>query len=357
MEDTHSRVMDYLGTAHDNWQQFMNQVNTNTGDYYRDLWAGNAKKNRALFQKCGWACEEMQDAHEGKTAVLLGASPAIQNQVETLKWLQHDPDFVFIGISSGLEFLINNGIKPRYMLVADADPAMERFWANIDMEATKDITLISNLCTHPGLLAKWQGPIKFLAIYSSEKKVNRLISKKYRPINNTGTWFPAISSQYNTAAAFSFLVLRTPILIFVGSELSFADKEVTYYAGRKDIKDTWARKPHLNIYGKVAYTNYMLMSLKIGLEDFLGKMSGVGWFFNCTEAGIFGMSIEWERNHGSPNLPWIHQLKLKSGIAQARSIMETGQPLYMGQPESRIFVPQDIKTIQQFGGIYNERLQ
>jgi hypothetical protein len=242
------------------------------------------------------------------------------------------------------------------MLVADADPAMERFWANIDMEATKDITLISNLCTRPKLLEKWQGPIKFLAIYSSEKRVNRLISKRYRPINNTGTWFPAISSQYNTATAFSFLVLRTPILIFVGNELSFADQEVTYYADQDDLKDAWARKPHLNIFGKTAYTNYMLMSLKIGLEDFLGKMSGAGWFFNCTEAGIFGVSVEWERKHGSPSLPWIHQLRLKSGIAQARSIMETGKPVYISAPESSIFVPKDIETVQKFGGKNHVRL-
>ncbi len=65
----------------------------------------------------------------------------------------------------------------------------------------------------------------------------------------------------------------------------------------------------------------MLMSLKLGLEDFLGKLSGKGWFLNCTEAGIFGVTKK-------GNIPWIHQLTLTNGIAQARSIMETGQPLY-----------------------------
>jgi len=352
MEHIQTRLTDYLGTACEDWSEFMDFVNQNTGKHYVKLWLANAKANRKMFKECGWACEEMQEAHDGKTAVLLGASPAIKNQVETLKWLQHDPDFVFVGISSGLEFLIKSGIKPQYMFVADADPAMERFWANIDMETTKDITLISNLCTHPKLLEQWQGPIKFLAIYSAEKSVNRFIEKRYRPLNNTGTWFPALSSQYNTAAAFAFLVLRTRILIFVGNELGFVDKEVPYYADREDHKDKFIRKPHLNIYGTVAYTNYGLMSLKLALEDFLAKMSGEGWFFNCTEAGIFGISIEWDRKHGSPNLPWIHQLKLKSGIAQARSIMQTGQPIYLSRPKSRIFVPKDINTIRTFGGVY-----
>jgi len=49
-------------------------------------------------------------------------------------------------------------------------------------------------------------------------------------------------------------------------------------------------------------------------------------------------------------LPWIHQLTLKNGIAQARSIMEKGKPIYLGQPESRIYVPRDINAIQKFGG-------
>jgi len=350
MDDAQIRAIDYLGTARKDWSTFMNQMSSNTGHFYLDFWIDNAKKNKKLFERCGWACEELQDAHEGKTAVLLGASPAIRKQVETLKWLQHDPDFIFFGISSGLSFLVKNGIWPKYMIIADADPAVKRFWDGIDMEKTKDITLISSLCVHPDLLKMWRGPIKFLAIYTSEKKVNRVIEKKYRPINSMGSWFYAISSQYNTAAAFAFLVLRTPILIFVGNELGFADKEITYYADRTDVKDNWIRKPHIDIYGNVAYSNQMLMSLKLGLEDFLGKMSGAGWFFNCTEAGIFGVSIEFMRKNGTANLPWIHQLTLKNGIAQARSIMGKGKPIYLGQPESRIYVPRDINAIQKFGG-------
>lgn len=339
MDDTGTKLTDYLGTANKDWMKFMDYVNRNTGDRYVKLWLANAKENKKLFQGCGWACGELQDACKGKTAILLGASPAIRDQVEILKNMQYDPDFVFIGISSGLEFLIKNGIKPRFMFVADADPAMVRFWANIDMEATKDITLISNLCTTPRLLEQWQGPIRFVAIYSAEKPVNRFITKKYRPLNSTGTWFPGLSSQYNTAAAFAFLVLRTSILIFVGLELGFVDQEVTYYADREDYKDKWIRKPHLNIYGDIAYTNYSLIALKLSLEDYLAKMSGEGWFFNCTEAGIFGISVDWERKHGTANLPWIYQLTLKNGIAQARSIMRTGQPFLIGASGSKMVMP------------------
>ena len=52
---------------------------------------------------------------------------------------------------------------------------------------------------------------------------------------------------------------------------------------------------------------------------------GAGWFINCTEAGIFGMSKKVPYPH---QLPWIQQLTLENGIAQARQIMRTGQPFY-----------------------------
>jgi hypothetical protein len=65
----------------------------------------------------------------------------------------------------------------------------------------------------------------------------------------------------------------------------------------------------------------MLFSLKIALEDYLGKLPG--WYLNCTEAGIFGISARYG------NTPWIFQMTLKNGIAQARNIMRTGQPMYI----------------------------
>lgn len=340
MTDIHDRLIDYIGT-NDKWRKFVHQVSENTGTVYQSLWIENAKINKELVQKCGWACEDLQEAHQGKTAVMLGASPAIKKQVETLKWLQDDPDFVFIGISSGLEFLLANGIRPKYLMVADADPAMERFWKKANMEKTKDITLIASVCTHPGLLEKWQGPIKFIAVFTTIKKLDRKIQKWFRPVNgpSTNRFFFALSSQYNLGTALAYLVMGTRTVIFVGNEMGFADKECTYYPDREDIKDGWQRKPHIDIYGNVAYSNMMLMSLKLALEDFLAKLSGEGWFFNCTEAGIFGVSMDWHRNHGTANLPWIQQFPLKMGIAQARHIMRTGEPFYMSKPESVVLAP------------------
>ncbi len=315
---------DYLGQNED-WSEFNKTVSDNTGNRYKEMWLQNLKGNKERVKKQGWAAPYLQDIHEGKTAIILGASPAIKKQVSILQSLQDDPEFVLIGITSGLKWLLDNDIKPKYCMIADADPAMVRFWEDLDMSKTKDILLISNVLTSPEMLDKWQGDIKFLAIYTAIKEMDRKFEKWYRPVNGCGVLFAGLCSQYNEGVAFARLVMGCKILIFVGNELSFpsndAEKAPYYVDGKKDVKDSWLRKPHPDIYGNVAYTNYMFMSLKLSLEDFLGKISGDGWYFNATEAGIFGVSNRFG------NLPWIVQMKLPMAIMQARSIMRTGNPI------------------------------
>ena len=307
------------------WSEFISSISQNTGTIYHEQWIENARANTERVKKYGWAAEALQEAHKGKTAICLGASPAITKQIDRLRELQNEPDFVFIGISSGLKYLFENGIKPKYAMICDADPKVSRFWDGMDMAQTKDITLIANVCVHPSLLDMWQGDMKFLAVWTTIEDLDKELQKHYAPLNGCGAFFPALCSQYNTGVAFAYLILECPIVIFVGNELSFETQKTSYYIDREDIKDSWVRKPHINIFGDTVYTNYMFMSLKFALEDFLGKLPG--WFFNATEAGIFGVSVRYG------NLAWIHQLKLAMAITQARAIMRTGNPLTIAKKE------------------------
>lgn len=316
---------DYIGQNKD-WLDFNQLVSDNTGEHYRELWLKNLKDNKELVKKHGWAAEKLQDAHIGKTAVMLGASPAIRKQVEYLKQLQYDSDFVFVGITSGLKWLLENDIKPKYCMIADADPKLLRFWEGMDMGKTKGITLIANVLTAPEMLDAWQGDITFLAIYTTIEEMDRKYKKWYAPVNGCGELFAALCSQYNVGAAFAHLVMGCKTLIFVGNELSFPSDDVKtdryYVDGREDLKDGWLRKPHPDIYGNTAYSTYMFMALKISLEDFLGRISGAGTFINATEAGIFGVTARYG------NLPWIQQMRLPTAVAQARHIMQYGKPIY-----------------------------
>lgn len=321
------QTIDYIGGNKD-WLKFSDQVSQNTGTVYSKMWLDNGKANKELVLKSGWA-SEFQGLHEGKATVMIGASPALKNQVGRIRELQNDPDFVLIGLTCNLKYLLENGIKPHYCMIADADPKMVRFWETLDMSLTRDVTLIASVCTHPSMLEMWQGPIKFLAVYTSIYKLDKKLRKWYRPINGIGEFFPAISSQYNTGTAFAYQILQTKVIIFVGNELGFSTPDVPYYVDREDVKDKWKRTAYRNIYGDMYYTNFMLFSLKLTLEDYLGKISGDGWFLNATEDGIFGV-VSAKNDDGTRewfHLPWIKQLRLEMAISQAKHILKEGRPI------------------------------
>ena len=326
---------DYLKQNKD-FSDFLDDVSKNTGERSHDMWVQNMRENREVFRKSdGWATSNLQDVEKGKTAIIMGASPAIKKQVDQLKEIQSDENFVLCGVSSNLDFLLKNDIYPKYCMIVDADKSTGEDWKDIDMSKTKDITLITNTFTYPPNLKKWQGRVLFLACSTANKVIKRKQNKWYGHINGLGVEFPALMCQFNIITIFSFLCLGCHVILFVGNELSFQDEKAQYYVDRPDPRDEDKRWPHGDMYGDLVYTTSGLLALKLSLEYFLGKIAGAGWFINCSEAGIFGITKRFPGNR----VPWIHQMTLKAGILQASSIMETGEPLYLENENSMLWVP------------------
>ena len=308
------------------FKKFLEQVSDNTGKRNLEKWIENLRCNRTLFRKTGWATDKLQGIGRGKSAIIIGASPALMKQVPTLRDLQDDKDFLLCGLSSNLEYLLNNGIKPDYTIVVDADKSTGDDWDSIDMGKTKGITLIANTFAYSPMLEKWKGQLYFLSLDSARKSMRRKQNKWYGPANGFGEGFPSLMAQFNIMAAFAFLVFECKTILFVGHELSFADEKSKYYVDREDLRDEEPRFPHGDIYGNKVHTTTGLLAVKYSLEGYLEALSGAGWFFNCTEAGIFGITKKYPGLH----VPWIQQLTLKNGISQARQIMRTGEPFYSG---------------------------
>jgi len=325
------------------FEKFVNAVSDKTGEKNLDVWPKNIKENLPLFRKTGWACPKLQDKEIGKTAVIMGASPAIRKQTATLWELQKDKDFVLCGLSSNLEWLLNSEIYPKYCITIDADVSQGEYWENIDMDKTKDITLIASTLAYPPMLKRWKGPLYFIGLSTNRKDILKIHEKKYKNLNGNGQEYMSTMGQFNIMTTFSFMVLGCPIIIFVGNELSYATKESTYYVDRPDYRDTTRQGVHGDIYGNIVDTNFSLLALKYSLERFLQLISGAGWFFNCTEAGIFGVTKRYKGNR----IPWVHQLYLKAGINQAKRIMKGDRPSLYTSAGNEI-------TIPNLGGNNNE---
>ena len=311
--------------GNEDFKNFLDKVSDITGDKFKQMWRDNLRTNYELFKTGGWATEKLQEAEKGKTAILMGASPALSKQLDTLREIQHDPDFILCGLSCNLEFLLNNGVRPKYVITVDADPTQGDFFNNIDMGQTESMTLIAATTAYPPMLKKWKGPLHFIALEVSDKKLHKIYRQLYGPLNGIGRQFFSLMGQFNVMMVFIFLCLCCKIILFVGNELSFATRDSKYYVDREDPRDRDAKHAHGDIYGNIVYTTTGLMALKLSLEYFTGLVAGAGFFFNCTEAGIFGITKRYPDYH----VPWIHQLTLKNGIAQARHIMRTGEPFYL----------------------------
>jgi hypothetical protein len=320
-------VGSYL-TDNKDFDDFIQSSSDRTGDMRMLLWMRNVKQNKVIFEKTGWASSLLQGVGRGKTVVMIGASPALKNQIEELKSLRYDKDFIFCCTNSNLEFLLKNRIKPDYCIVVDGEESTGEDWANLDMEKTKDVILLANTFACPENIKKWKGTLYFISLQTDDKKFRKKMRKYYGPANGIGTGagigIPSLIASFNVMVGLAHIMFESAIIIFVGHELSFSDDKSRYYVDRDDPRDSINRYPHGDIYGNKVYTTSSLLAVKYCLEAFLELLQGSAWFFNCTEAGIFGITKRCKNGQ----VPWISQLTLTNGIAQARQIMRTGQPFY-----------------------------
>lgn len=326
-------------------QKFVRKVSENTEADRKKVWTEHARYNIEKVKKHGWSCEAFFGKGRGKAAIIMGASPAISTQLDRLRELQHDSDIILIGISAGIRYLLQNGIKPAYTFISDSSDKMMQWFEGID--DTTGMMLCADITANPKAVQMWLdrgGDVKYHTVYSAIEKLDKKIERWFNPINGAGYFLPSLSSQYNTAVAWAFQVLASEILIFVGLELSFPSDNTEkdkYYVDRADEKDTWIRKPHPDIHGKKVWTTFMMYQMKLVLEDYLGKVSGAGWFFNATEAGIFGVTTK------QGPLPWIRQFKLDMAIKQAKSL------IYRGHPITTSIIQPTERQIYQYTGSTN----
>lgn len=335
--------------------KFVRKISENTESDRKKVWTENARYNIDMVKKYGWSCDTFFQKGKGKASIIIGASPALSRQLDKLRELQSDSDVVLVGISAGIRYLLENGIKPDYTFISDSSDKMTQWFDGI--ESTEGMTLCADIVANPKAVQMWLdkgGDVKYHAVYSAIEKLDKKIEKWFNPVNSAGYFLPSLSSQYNTAVAWAFQVLNSEVLIFVGNELSFPSDDCEkdkYYPDRADEKDKWIRKKHPDIYGNVAWTTFIMYQMKLVLEDFLGKISGAGWFFNATEAGIFGVTPK------GP-VPWIYQFKLDMALKQAKSIIYRGHPITSSiiQPTGQQIYQYTGITSPQSGGFNYVRL-
>lgn len=294
---------DLFGDAPD-WEGYVNSLSDDTIDKLQDKWRDNVIANAPYIRRTGSAYDRFRELGQDKACVIIGASPSLKNNYQALYDLQKDDRFILVACSSSLKFLLEKGIRPRFVLLMDGAADVARY-INVGSQS-KGITLVAACIAHPKTLKVWQGNVRFLRVATDKS-----FEKEYIRLTKIKDVFPAGGTQFNAAVLFSYLTLKSRILIFMGNELSYDEQ---YYLDRKDEKDKQFQKyAWVDIHGDIVRTNQNFIAAKLWLEDLLGRWKGV--FINATEAGILGSS----QRYGQ--LPFIKQMKIANAIDHTRKAM------------------------------------
>lgn len=275
------------------------------------LWVKNYKANREKIKP-------PIKTYKGKdkVCILVGASPAINKQLETLKRLKYNDNFIILSSNTVLRRLIENGIEPDY---AFAIEARNHIVEDLDVDAW-NCELVCSPFVDPNALSAWKGPVSFY-ILGGGKKYSKLLKEDLggrHEIDIGG------GNVVSTSMLWAYKYLQCRKFIFIGTSLCYYDDRYyhdnrsTEYVGQ-DISQWKGKYQALDIYGKAVDTTPALTMYKVWLETFMRHAEGVD-FLNCTEDGILGVYPEpVSFNNGTAQfktkyIPWINIVPLKTAI-------------------------------------------
>ena len=301
------------------------QCNDYTVKNLSPVWAGNLRKNMALFHKHGSFVDQFGAFGHGKAIICVGAGPSFNKNKHVLKQIfdlncqlpLHAQPFVIVATNKQLKPMLDEGIYPHFTLLIDAgDALLPQF--KIPKWACKDNFLIAGLHCSNKILKHWDrqgGRICFYLIGQDDEKAFFKSETKKDPEQHV---IQQGGNVLNTMWILSHRVLGASTFIMVGNDLGYPytkdeeKRKAAFYAdgdyrlnilNRRDEAKTqlaWMGMDlyesslvqdqlmfDLNLYG----TSKQLWVYKVWLEVQAAIWAEQKSFFifNASEAGISGV--------------------------------------------------------------------
>lgn len=286
------------------------------GDSLDELWVKNYLENKSRIIRF-----PVTRFGHGKVAILIGASPAVKNQLGILREL--DDNYVLICTPTTLKLLLDHEVYPDFVFAVEG----RHHWIS-DLECdTRDLTLIASPFLFPGALRKWQGPVYF-NILRGGKKYNELITADWE-VTETGG-----GNSVSTSMIWALKYLGCRRFVFIGMSFCYyGNGNNYYYDGRPQQVENlkrWEFWKAMDIYGKNVYTTPTFMMYKMWLESAMKAAveNTQVEFVNCTEDGILGVWPEMVKKEDGViyarrrYLPWLNILSLRTTIEAYNRMFE-----------------------------------
>ena len=184
-------------------------------------WIEHSLANGIEYRKRGTKHKDLLMKGTGKTVVIVGMGHSFEDQIETLKKYRHAVEVCVV--DKGFRDLLNHGIKPDYVMVADAMVSYEKYCEPY-LKDTDGVVLISAITANPKWAANWKGSVYFYV-----NKDNIFTEIKFAGISGCYEALPAASNVGNASVVFMTQILAYDTFLLMGWDHSWGFDD-PYYA-------------------------------------------------------------------------------------------------------------------------------
>lgn len=254
---------------------------------WRDTWISQTRANHAVFgpfkEK---SLGQLYNKHRNQPIFVLGSGPSLKKNAAQL--VGNKTGISIISCLHNFHYLEDLGVNVDYYVTLDSGPVTIEeiaeggnpdtdYWAK-----TKGKTLLAYVGSHPNLLAKWQGDIKFfncpIPNQDIENEINAI--ERFRVLVSSGG--NVLGACLYIAKAF----LGCSTTIFLGADFSFSYEEKFHGWDSKYDATIGNYIKLTDIYGNKTKTWQSYANFKAWFDWVAQKVPGE--YINCTEGGIFG---------------------------------------------------------------------
>lgn len=226
---------------------------------WENLWRANSSKNGEVYKKNKSNLNDLMFTGVGKIGVIVALGHSFQKQIDVLKNNENDREYEIICVDKCFGFLLDNGVYPDYVVLADAQVGYE--W--MEGRDTSKSTLIANVNANPDWVNNWEGPVVFY-VNKDNIKSEEIFSK----ISGCNELIPASSNVGNAAIILATTIFHYDKSILVGYDYCFAEK---YYAFNEHTDKRYWMSHRLAIdhSGRIVKTSENLVFSARWMDDYI----------------------------------------------------------------------------------------
>lgn len=253
---------------------------------WENVWREHAKTNGEIMRAKALSNQRFFGHGIGKKLICVAASPGTDKFLDTLR--QKTEFFDIACVDKAYGYLVDNGIIPQFVYVADANVSYEKYgepW----IDKSDKVCIILNVCANPKWAQNWKGNVFYVV-----NQDNIQTEKLFGGISGCREIVKASSNVGNSVLVHAATYLLYDEYYLIGYEMSWGDDD-TYYIGQDSDKRWYMNHIQiLNNDGEMVNTSHNLMFSMRWLQDFINAelYQKKKRIYSATRRGILKISYK-----------------------------------------------------------------